>query len=56
MSQWNDFRRHDSRRSHQGQPNKWLTRRTEQLHLLAVFAYYGSGRQAAIVVIRSAKL
>ena len=47
--------RHDnSRRSHQRQTNKWLTRRTEQLHLLAVFAYRALAAQAAICLQRNA--
>src|SRR6266581_3514652 len=43
-----DFRHHNSRRGHQCQTNKWLTLCTEQLHLLAVFAYRAFAAQAAM--------
>ena len=49
-SQRNDLRQDNSDRSHQRQTDKWLTRRTEQLHLLAVFAYRALAAQAAIVL------
>src|SRR4030095_10207939 len=47
-SQGNELGHDDSDRSHQRQTNKWLTRRAEQLHLLAVFAYPVFATQAAI--------
>ena len=46
--QRNDLGHDNSRRSHQRQTDKWLTRRTEQLHLLAVFAYRALAAQAAM--------
>src|SRR4029079_1432238 len=50
----NGFAQDDSRCCHQRQPDKWLTRRTEQLHLSPVFAYCAFAVQAAIVTMRSA--
>ena len=44
----NELGHDNSDRSNQRQTNKWLARRAEQLHLLAVFAYRVLAAQAAI--------
>src|SRR5262249_54102576 len=42
-----NFRNDDSRDGHQRQTDEWLTRRTEQFHAIAVFAYASLQSQAS---------
>ena len=43
-----DLRNDNSRHSHERETGKWLTRRTEQFHLLAVFAYRALAAQVGM--------